>query len=197
MGRHTMERNDTEQTFITAFWKLYEEKPIEKISVQQICRTAGYNRSTFYNHFTDIYDLRDKAVDSVFEPIHEKVMSFDDFRLFLQGNTAEIIISSFLLIDDECIRLLFRRHAEYLIGEKIKANFIGHIREQLKDKNADLEMIEIILEYQISAALGVANYWFRQGMQVSAQEMLRRIYAISSNGTLNALRAELDKVYGD
>ena len=90
-----MERHDTEQEFMTAFWKLYEEKPIEKISIQQLCRTAGYNRSTFYNHFTDIYDLRDQAVTSIFEPIRKKVMSFGDFRLFLQENAAETIISSF------------------------------------------------------------------------------------------------------
>ncbi len=192
-----MERHDTEQEFMTAFWKLYEEKPIEKISIQQLCRTAGYNRSTFYNHFTDIYDLRDQAVTSIFEPIRKKVMSFGDFRLFLQENAAETIISSFFLIDNNCIKLLFRRHAEYLIGEKIKKNFLGHIKEQLGEKDVHLEMIEIIMEYQISAALGVANYWLRQEEQISAQEMLRRIYAISSGGTLHILKAELDKVYGE
>ena len=53
------------------------------------------------------------------------------------------------------------------------------------------------MEYQISAALGVANYWLRQEEQISAQEMLRRIYAISSGGTLHILKAELDKVYGE
>lgn len=49
-----IEQQTTEQEFITAFWKLYDILPIEKISIQRLCRTAGYNRSTFYNHFTDI-----------------------------------------------------------------------------------------------------------------------------------------------
>ena len=87
--------------------------------------TAGYNRSTFYNHFTDIYDLQDKAVDSVFRPTQEEVFAIGDFRLFFQGNTAETIISSCFLIEDKYIELLFHRHAEYLIGEKSLIKYTG------------------------------------------------------------------------
>lgn len=192
-----MECHGTEQEFITAFWKLYEEKPIEKISVQQLCRTAGYNRSTFYNHFTDIYDLQDKAVDSVFRPTQEEVFAIGDFRLFMEGTTAETIVSSYFLIEDKYIELLFRRHAEYLIGDKIKKNFLRHIREQARKENADFETIELILEYQISAALGVVKYWYRQGKTIPAKEMLNKVFDISLNGAFRTLKAELDKVYGD
>ena len=31
-----------------AFWKMYETKPIEKISVRQITELAGYNPAPFY-----------------------------------------------------------------------------------------------------------------------------------------------------
>ena len=43
-----------------AFWKLYEEKPIEKISVKQITDLAGYNRATFYLYFSSVRDVRDQ-----------------------------------------------------------------------------------------------------------------------------------------
>lgn len=46
----------TEQTrknIVMAFCRLYEEKPIEKISVKDVIALAGYNRSTFYEYFTD------------------------------------------------------------------------------------------------------------------------------------------------
>jgi AcrR family transcriptional regulator len=49
----------TRQTFINVFCELYSQKPIEKISVQEITNKAGYNRSTFYQYFTDIYELLD------------------------------------------------------------------------------------------------------------------------------------------
>ncbi|MBO5473038.1 MAG: TetR family transcriptional regulator [Lachnospiraceae bacterium] len=32
----------------------------EKITVKKLCEKAEVNRSTFYAHFTDIYDMLDK-----------------------------------------------------------------------------------------------------------------------------------------
>ena len=40
-----------------AFCLLYSQKPLEKITVQEIARKAGFNRSTFYQYFLDVNDL--------------------------------------------------------------------------------------------------------------------------------------------
>ena len=47
----------TKENIIEAFWKLYAEKPIEKITIQELMNKAGYHRSVFYVYFKDIYDL--------------------------------------------------------------------------------------------------------------------------------------------
>lgn len=51
----------TKQKFVEVFCELYSQKPIEKISVQEISNKSGYNRSTFYQYFTDIYELLDSV----------------------------------------------------------------------------------------------------------------------------------------
>ena len=48
-----------------AFWKLYETKPIEKISVRQITELAGYNHATFYLYFSSVRDVRDQIEDDL------------------------------------------------------------------------------------------------------------------------------------
>ena len=40
-----------------AFTELVGQKPIQSISVKELCALAGVNRSTFYAHYTDIFDL--------------------------------------------------------------------------------------------------------------------------------------------
>lgn len=45
-----------ERTFIN----LLQNKEINQISVTDICKDTGLNRSTFYANFIDIYDLADK-----------------------------------------------------------------------------------------------------------------------------------------
>ena len=49
----------TEDIVSAAFLELLKEKPIEKITVADICRTAGVNRGTFYYHYRDIEDLKE------------------------------------------------------------------------------------------------------------------------------------------
>ena len=44
----------TKETIIDAFWQLLEEKPFNKITVQNIVERCHLNRNTFYYHFQDI-----------------------------------------------------------------------------------------------------------------------------------------------
>lgn len=52
-----------QQTFI----QLLKEKPLHTISVRELCTRAGINRSTFYHHYLDIYDLKQKIEDELYE----------------------------------------------------------------------------------------------------------------------------------
>ncbi|MCL2192705.1 MAG: TetR/AcrR family transcriptional regulator [Treponema sp.] len=47
----------TQSVIKKIFIELLREKPIEKITVTEICKTAEINRGTFYTHFNDPYDL--------------------------------------------------------------------------------------------------------------------------------------------
>lgn len=47
----------TRDAIWAALLTLLEETPFEQISVQQICDRASLHRTTFYNHFFDVYDL--------------------------------------------------------------------------------------------------------------------------------------------
>ena len=47
----------TETAIKNAFIELRAKKPLEKITVKELCDLALINKSTFYTHFKDIYDL--------------------------------------------------------------------------------------------------------------------------------------------
>ncbi|MCM1084106.1 MAG: hypothetical protein NC393_14790 [Clostridium sp.] len=47
----------TKNSIINAFLELRAKKEIEKITVKELCEKAMINKSTFYSHYTDIYDL--------------------------------------------------------------------------------------------------------------------------------------------
>src|SRR5699024_10807160 len=58
--RHTANDHRTRVTNLLirrAFLDLLRQKPMQSITVEELCGQAGINRGTFYSHYTDIYDL--------------------------------------------------------------------------------------------------------------------------------------------
>ena len=47
----------TKRALEASLKKLLLEKPLNKITVTDICEDCGISRMTFYYHFQDIYDL--------------------------------------------------------------------------------------------------------------------------------------------
>lgn len=54
---------DTDEAIIRAAFQVMIEKkkPVSKITVREICELAEINRSTFYAHYMDVYDLFEKV----------------------------------------------------------------------------------------------------------------------------------------
>ncbi len=50
----------TRRSIINAFLELRAYQPLEKITVKELCEKAEINKSTFYKHYTDVFDLSDQ-----------------------------------------------------------------------------------------------------------------------------------------
>lgn len=49
----------------------HEDDPIERVTVREVCGRAGITRSTFYTHFSSVYDVRDRCEAEIFERVEE------------------------------------------------------------------------------------------------------------------------------
>lgn len=52
-----------------AYLSLTHQKRREKITIREICETAKINRTTFYDHYLDIFDLTDAINDDMLQHI--------------------------------------------------------------------------------------------------------------------------------
>ena len=85
-----------------SFLALLSEKPIEKISVTEICKRADINRGTFYSHYDDIY--------SVAEFIHSQEggknqLMFGENGLFNLTKSESVKVENYF--DNSDLNLLF------------------------------------------------------------------------------------------
>ncbi|MGN1140231.1 MAG: TetR/AcrR family transcriptional regulator [Oliverpabstia sp.] len=63
----------TKENIVEAFWKCYEGKKISEVTVKDIMKTAGYNRSTFYQYFDDVNDLLLYAEERLLEQLKKDI----------------------------------------------------------------------------------------------------------------------------
>ena len=58
--KNNKRRRESVEKIEKAFVELLQAKELKEITVSDICKMSGLNRSTFYANYLDIYDLADK-----------------------------------------------------------------------------------------------------------------------------------------
>lgn len=57
--KNNKKRRESRNKIESAFLELIKTKELDKITVTEICKKSGLNRTTFYSNYTDIYNLAD------------------------------------------------------------------------------------------------------------------------------------------
>lgn len=82
---------ETHKKILSTFIAELEKSPIEKIKVNVICQKVGINRSTFYAHFEDIYDILKTLSNQLGEEMYHMFENSTD------NNSSRILRDSELL----------------------------------------------------------------------------------------------------
>ena len=68
----------TRQVITDAFLQLLRQKPMEHITVKEVCALAQINRSTFYRQYKDCFDLMEQLEQRGLELLEELLQSVDE-----------------------------------------------------------------------------------------------------------------------
>jgi AcrR family transcriptional regulator len=175
MGKYEEAAVRTKRNLTKAFWSLYTQVRMEKISVKEITARAGYNRSTFYEYFTDVYDVLEQLEDSLLPDLLE----LPPPNL---STAPEEVIDTYLL--------LFEAHSEYyrvLLGANGDAHFASRLKDGVKARVLSVlpavdERTDYALEMLLSAMIGVLAHWYERGQDYPKEELVRLISGFIENG---------------
>lgn len=74
--RNNQRARDTRERIVRAVFETIalEKKPISRITVRNVCEKVQINRSTFYAHFLDIYDVVEKVEATMAKGLTERFL---------------------------------------------------------------------------------------------------------------------------
>ncbi len=187
MAKYKEISTQTRQNLIDAFWELYCEKRIEKITVREITTKAGYNRSTFYEYFNDVYDVLEQIEESLLPNI-------EDMPPLLPTMGNELVpIDSFIKLyssSSKYYTVLLGDNGDPAFAGKIKNGIKGKLLEQLETSESNME-IDYTLEYMLSAMIGILTYWFKNNENISKEDLVKLMYELMNSEGINKLVMKL------
>ena len=162
MRKQTDKTLQTKNDLIAAFWQLYKEKPINKITVKEVTDTAGYYRSTMYYYFEDVYAILDEIETSVLQDWETSVSTvLCDHRFLLNHDVQAIIsqIAPFYQKNGEYIAVLLSPNGDPLFHDKIKTT-LQHKLFTLLEIPPNTPEAELIYACVSSGILGLFVKWY-------------------------------------
>jgi AcrR family transcriptional regulator len=166
-----------------AFWALYKKHAIENISVRDITELAGYNRSTFYEYFTDVYDLLNQIEQKLIERFVMELI-----KNVSNPESAETINRMACVFDE------YGQYLSVLLGAKGDPAFAVKIKEALKPRLmqtaglSDNFDTQLLYEFTIGAMLSALTYWYNKGTPIPPSEFATSIRSILMRGSLAMIR---------
>lgn len=187
-----MEKKENQRVVLTkrllteALIRLMDQKSIQKITVSELCREAGINRATFYNHYNTPTDLLEEMEDNLVGEIHALLSRRQTQDNSLHGHLVEQICT-YLQQNSTIATLLFRNNT----AVSDFAYKLFNTPYVLEDLRAQLEALHTLIPSDNSEALrsllitgvltgsySMIRQWLMEGMPVSPAELGRLTDAV-------------------
>ncbi len=174
---------------------LLKEKSISSITVKELCEMADINRSTFYGHYTDPYDLLEKISEEVVDDMYKTLnqYNFNEEEEALQ--MTEKILEYAAEKSDLCQVLLsgsadttFKRQVMELTQRII-------MKDYMKIMNVQEEISSYLPLLVLSGSIDAIENWLVHGQQESPKEMALLIHRFTNYGLMGFVRNESGKGY--
>ncbi len=140
----------TERAIKNAFLELRGKKPLEKITVIELCRLACINKSTFYGHYEDIYDLSDTLEEELVQSILSSI-SWDETYNPQETDAFTQALCMAFLANISLIRILFSGKEQGRLGSRLEAGIKEQMYQRYPDYRDDAEK-SILFSYMIQGA---------------------------------------------
>ena len=157
-----------------AFTDLLRVKPVQSISIKELCEKAGVNRGTFYAHYASVHDLLMQMEDEMLAEINEVLSSLLPTD---RGDVSSLRISTELfqcLKDnaDLCTVTLGdfgdKSFAVRMLNMGWEKCFEAYSRYF---RGASPKQIAYFYAFVSEGCIGLLRRWLREGMTTSAEEI--------------------------
>ena len=163
--------------------ELLRDYPIEKITVKQLCETADINRSTFYAHYSDPFDLlqqlEQEVIDQLMEHISQSIFVEESENI---RNVLDIMLK-YIQQNADLFKVLLSENGDMAFQkDMMRITQQKSIIELKNNKNIDPDISSYVQSFEIAGGLSIVQKWLENGMVESTQRMSKLMTTLLYQG---------------
>lgn len=162
---------------------LLKVNDINKITVKEVTTIADINRSTFYDHYSDIYDLLESVQNRVIYSINtiNKNVTLSSFS---HNDFNELsILLEYIKENKEIFKILLNGQGNMqfitilkrIITEKFLKDILG------KSDYPNKEHYELVSSFFISGCIGLIQNWVKNDTNIKIEELTKIMKSLIAN----------------
>lgn len=191
-------KKDPERTAATreklknAFWDIYSEKPLNTITVSEVTKRAGFNRSTFYTYYKDIYEILEQTEDEILKMLENgryvkfNMLDREEYRRDM------MFFGDFLQKNKKCLTILFGENGDPKLSHRIWSMMRQKLVDDLSaiENSMDPVICEYVAEYIVNAHAGAVMMWLKRGCDIPFEALVDTLFRMASGGVVPVILGE-------
>ena len=160
--KNNKRRRDSIERIQNAFVFFLQTQDLHEITVSDICKVAGVNRSTFYANFADVYDLSEKIIENL---NNDLMMLYHDE--IIKGNAKSDYVKLFYHIKEN--QSLYKTYFK-LEKDRTNQNWF-YFNELLSKEYFDNKHTDYHVEFFRNGFNALVKLWLFNGCVESPEEL--------------------------
>ncbi|SFA94025.1 transcriptional regulator, TetR family [Lentibacillus halodurans] len=154
---------------------LLKTKQISAITVKEICEQADINRSTFYTHYSDQFDLLDQIEEEIIADLNTYLNQYnfeqEEEALQMTEKLLEYVVSKY----DICQTLLNENNDHSFERRVMDVARTFLIKNWMEHNDVDPDISEYASTFVISGGIYVIKHWLANNMDKSPKQIAQLI----------------------
>ena len=178
--------NITKKALMESLKKLMLQKPLNKITINDLTADCGISRMAFYYHFKDIYDLVEwSCIEDASRALQGK-KTYDTWQEGLQQIFEAVLENKPFILN--VYRSVKREQVENYLYSLTYQLIEGVVEEQSKNLMVTEEQKKFIADFYKYSFVGVMLDWIKRGMKEAPEEIANMVCVTMHGNVGNSLR---------
>lgn len=173
---------ETEAKLFQSLLSLMESKPLNTIAVRELVQMSGLSRATFYQHYSNIFELHEAVEQQILDRFDSYVNAITRRIILLSAKTADLSRQNGKLLDEFMAYIYKNAGTIQTLLRQPNSSFLNHLYARSHSNylpvakrilsSEDLELAEYYFTFLVNGMIGMVRVWLDSNCSMPLANMI-------------------------